>query len=282
MKHTNTSSDGSSVSTKESSTPSPFGGKASVFKDLAAAITFFTRVPIWKWVNIPQESYKRMIYFWPLTGWFTSGVVAGSFYVFSLLFPPVVAIVLALAARVIFTGGFHEDGLGDFFDGFGGGRTKADVLRIMKDSHAGSYSVLGLVFYFLLLTATLSSLPAALLPYLIVAADPFAKFVTSIMMNVLPYARPESESKSKTTYDRLSWWKLLIAFAAGCAALISFLPVHYWYAAIFPFAVMLFILFLSKKKIEGYTGDVCGATALLCELSFYLGVLIILSCERYT
>ena len=30
-----------------------------------------------------------------------------------------------------------------------------------------------------------------------------------------------------------------------------------------------------KKKIQGYTGDCCGATFLLCELSFYLGIAVI-------
>ncbi len=30
-----------------------------------------------------------------------------------------------------------------------------------------------------------------------------------------------------------------------------------------------------KKKIQGYTGDCCGATFLLCELSFYLGIVVI-------
>ena len=31
-----------------------------------------------------------------------------------------------------------------------------------------------------------------------------------------------------------------------------------------------------KRRLQGYTGDCCGATFLLCELSFYLGALILL------
>ncbi|MBP1619083.1 MAG: cobalamin-5-phosphate synthase CobS [Bacteroidetes bacterium] len=246
-----------------------------ILHDLLAALTFFTRLPVWRLTEIPAESYKRMIYFWPLTGWLTAGVTVLCWFALSQVFPPVVAIVLALAARALFTGGFHEDGLGDFFDGFGGGRTKADVLRIMKDSHAGSYSVLGLIFYYLLLVSTLSSMPTSLVPFAILVADPFAKFTTCILMNLLPYARPESESKSKTTYEKLSWWKLSFAFVAGVLPLICLLNSHYWMAALFPIVTMLFIVLLAKKKIQGYTGDVCGATALLCELSFYLGILVL-------
>ena len=38
--------------------------------------------------------------------------------------------------------------------------------------------------------------------------------------------------------------------------------------------VMLLLALLMRRKIQGYTGDCCGATFLLCELSFYLSVLI--------
>lgn len=256
---------------------SPLGARGNnPFNDLAAAITFFTRIPIWKIMDIPTESYKRMIYFWPLTGWITSGITVLSWLAFSQLFPTLVALILSLGVRILLTGGFHEDGLGDFFDGFGGGRTKVDILRIMKDSHAGSYSVLGLIFYFLLLISTLYSLPAKLIPMVILAADPLSKFITSFMMNLLPYARPESESKSKTVYEKQTWWKLSIAFAAGVAPVFYYLPINYSFAIIIPTCLMIFIYFLAQKKIQGYTGDVCGATALLCELSFYLGILAIL------
>ena len=40
------------------------------------------------------------------------------------------------------------------------------------------------------------------------------------------------------------------------------------------FYVMLLLALLMRRKIQGYTGDCCGATFLLCEMSFYLSVLI--------
>lgn len=244
--------------------------------EMLAAITFFTRIPAWKLKELPGESYKHMIYFWPLTGWLTAGMTAGSWLLFMQVFPPLVAIVLALAVRVLFTGGFHEDGLGDFFDGFGGGRSKEDVLRIMKDSHAGSYSVLGLLLYYLLLVSTLYSMDGNMVAFAILCADPFSKFITSVMMNLLPYARTESESKSKTTYANMKWWQFIIAFACGIAPMLLFINSITIFAAAVSIVVMLIILMLSKKKIQGYTGDVCGATALLSELGFYLGMLAIL------
>lgn len=61
--------------------------------------------------------------------------------------------------RVLLTGALHEDGLSDFLDGFGGGASPKQTLDIMKDSRTGSYGIIGLILYFLLQFAILSSLP---------------------------------------------------------------------------------------------------------------------------
>ena len=51
------------------------------------------------------------------------------------------SVILALISRILVTGALHEDGLADFFDGMGGGKDREGILRIMKDSHIGSYGV---------------------------------------------------------------------------------------------------------------------------------------------
>ena len=40
---------------------------------------------------------------------------------------------------------------------------------------------------------------------------------------------------------------------------------------------MLLVAWLCKRRIGGYTGDCCGATFILCELSFYLAMIIAFS-----
>jgi adenosylcobinamide-GDP ribazoletransferase len=170
----------------------------------------------------------------------------------------------------LLTGGLHEDGLGDFFDGFGGGRTKEDVLRIMKDSHVGSYALIGMIFYYLLLINTVVSIPKEMTAIAIFTADPFSKMLTALMMNLLPYARTEQESKSKTLFEKLSPGRLITILLFGLLPMALLLEVKLLGAILLPIATVGFLFFLSKKRIGGYTGDICGATALLCELSFYL------------
>ena len=42
------------------------------------------------------------------------------------------AIIAAILSRVLLTGALHEDGFADFFDGFGGGRTKEKILEFLN------------------------------------------------------------------------------------------------------------------------------------------------------
>ena len=43
------------------------------------------------------------------------------------------------------SGCFHEDGLADTIDGFGGGWARSQILAIMKDSRVGTYALVGTV-----------------------------------------------------------------------------------------------------------------------------------------
>jgi adenosylcobinamide-GDP ribazoletransferase len=248
-----------------------------ILYQLVAAITFFTRIPLWRMVDIPVESYPKIICFWTLTGWITGGITAASWLAFSTILPPLPAIILALAVRIILTGGFHEDGLSDFFDGFGDGKTKTDILRIMKDSNVGSYALIGMILYYSLLISTLSSIPKGMMVVVLFAADPFSKLLTTGMMNFLPYARTESESKSKTLYDKLGTGRSMVACLFGLLPLLLLSDRRLWFAALLPLCVLLFLFFYVRKRIGGYTGDICGATALLCELGFYLAIVCLLN-----
>jgi cobalamin synthase len=57
------------------------------------------------------------------------------------------SVFCAIVFAAFITNGFHEDGLADSFDGFGGGWTKDRVLEIMRDSRIGTYGTLALIFH---------------------------------------------------------------------------------------------------------------------------------------
>ena len=263
---------------------------------LLASLMFFTRLPWWRLRQVPKEAFVHVVDWWPLVGWLTGGVMAVVFVATSLLgFSDAVAALLAIVSRILLTGALHEDGLADFCDGFGGGTSRARTLFIMKDSHIGTFGVLGLFLYLGLFWASLSafsSLP--FLPHdgcltapltagcLILLFDVTAKCAASLITGQLPYARSEEEAKNRVVYvgRSLRGWLLhalrcalvlalpiALCVYSGVGKVVVLLPV--------PFVVEFLLMWWMRRRLDGYTGDCCGALFLLCELSLYLSLPLI-------
>ena len=242
-----------------------------------AALMFFTRLPFHKIKQVPSECFSHVTGWWSVTGWLTGGVSALTFWLLFQVTSAGIAIVMALLARVLLMGALHEDGLADFLDGFGGGTDKDSTLRIMKDSHIGTYGVIGLIIYFLLSYVILANIRPDYVPLIILSSDVFSKCISSHIVWFLPYARPEQESKNRTVYTRPTPMEETLTIISGLVALVIIIIPDFSYftnylnicfVTIVPIAVFCLLLLLFKKKIGGYTGDCCGALFLITELVF--------------
>ena len=250
------------------------------YDNVWAALIFFTRLPFWRLYQPPKSSYAAVVEWWPLAGWITGGMMAATLWLGTWVLPYPVALLLAIVVRLLTTGALHEDGLADFFDGFGGGGTDRErILAIMKDSHIGTYGVLALIAYFALLFFALLQLPSDMAPLAILAADPFAKMVTSQLILMMPYARTAETAKNRTVYRKPSVAAGICLAVQGLLPLTGFIWLMHdrveWSTLIFvPCLVMYFLYRLIWGRLRGYTGDCCGAVCLLVELSFYLSLLV--------
>ncbi|WP_108822953.1 adenosylcobinamide-GDP ribazoletransferase [Dysgonomonas sp. Marseille-P4361] len=251
-------------------------------KDIAAAFVFFTRLPLWrlKAFNVSMEHYKQVINYWPVVGWLTAIVMVSVLWLSAQVLPFSIAVLLAIISRLLITGTLHEDGLADFFDGFGGGATRERILAIMKDSHIGTYGVLSLVVYFMMLYTLLNSMDLQLACIAILTGDPLCKLIASQITLLLPYARTEETSKAKVVYNKMSVKPFIISLFFGLFPLLFLMGMMQYIAVIFPILIFFILVFLIKRKIGGYAGDCCGALFLVCELSFYLGTLSVYNIFR--
>lgn len=239
---------------------------------------------MWRITQLDRSHYERVVPLWPLAGWLTGALQASVLFLsLSLGLSLRLAVVLALLSRVLITGALHEDGLADFCDGFGGGRSRDDVLRIMKDSHIGTYGVLGLILYFLLLTEVLVALfSKGFSPLLLPAVDVLAKYLSSLIILRLPYARSQEQAKNGLLYVLPPLAERCFSLLMGIFPAFLFLflcPAMLSPWLLVPLAVAILVLVglfhFMRKRIGGYTGDCCGATFLLVELSLYLAFLTI-------
>ena len=248
---------------------------------------FFTRLPLWRIATVERRYFQHVVPLWPLAGWLTGGAMAAVVAVAdSLCLAPEVAVAVALAARCLLTGALHEDGFADFCDGFGGGTSRERTLAIMKDSHIGTYGVLGLVLYVLLVWNVLTELiDVGLSPLAIVAADTMAKGLSSTIILFLPYARSEAEAKNRLVYEatpvaeRLLTLLLAVAPVALCLVLTPATSptMGQWLAAlVLPVGGCAALFAWMHRRLQGYTGDCCGATFIITELLLYLSLCLML------
>ncbi|MCH2046295.1 MAG: adenosylcobinamide-GDP ribazoletransferase, partial [Saprospiraceae bacterium] len=114
------------------------------------SLMFYTRIPCPSNIDHDPDNINKATRYFPLIGWIVGGLSYLVFYLASLLFEPSISIILSLITGVLVTGAFHEDGLADVSDGFGGGWTKQRILDIMKDSQVGAFGAIALVLLFLL------------------------------------------------------------------------------------------------------------------------------------
>ena len=114
------------------------------------ALMFYTRIPCPKNIDHSPEYINKATRYFPLIGWIVGAISFTVFWLSCHLFDSNISVLFSLIAGVLVTGAFHEDGLADAFDGFGGGWTKEKILDIMKDSRIGAYGVIALIFLFYL------------------------------------------------------------------------------------------------------------------------------------
>ena len=246
---------------------------------LRVALMFYTRIPVGEIKDWQDDYLHKSRKYFPVVGYIVGGFSALVLYAFYCILPPAICVLLAMLASVILTGAFHEDGLADTFDAFGGGWEKEQILKIMKDSRIGTYGTVALVFSLglkFLLLLELSKISLIICLVALLNAHVLSRFMASLMMQFAEYVQDTDQSKSKPmASQKLSIGAL--SFTILLTLPIFFLWQNLFYLLIFPISlfVMLYMMRYFKKRIGGYTGDALGATQQITELFIYLTVLII-------
>lgn len=230
------------------------------------AISFYTRLPTPNDLEY-QQLTKSGVYL-PLVGWVVGGISGLSFYVSDLLWSQTTALILALITGILLTGAFHEDGFADVCDGFGGGYDKQQILRIMKDSHIGTYGTIGLITLMATKLSSLNSLPESVIPWLLVAGHSLSRFQPLLLMHKYEYVQTDL-SKGGGAVDKPGNLELIVS---GIIALLPLLILPLECTFVIP--IILFVNWrlgmFFFRHIDGFTGDCLGASQQVAEVVFYL------------
>jgi len=186
----------------------------------------------------------------------------------SAITTPLLGAAAAVALLCLLTGAIHLDGLADSADGLLGRGDVAHRLEVMRDPRLGSYGVTAIAVVLLLDVAALSSMSPARGLAALVIAGALSRLATLAVITLVPYVR--STGLGVAAWDaRRRGLDLMVGVLS--AAVVCALD---WKRALVALPLVavtaLLLVALARRRLGGATGDVCGATAELCQLAVLL------------
>jgi len=230
---------------------------------LRDATTLLTRVPLGA-RRAEGADLARSVPWFPVVGALVGLAVAGVDVAARLALPPTPSAALAVGAGIVLTGAFHEDGLADVADAFGGGASREERLRILKDPTLGTFGVLAIAVSFALRATSLASLGAWAAVAVLVAAHALGRTACAALLGTVPPA--DGSGLGAAHADALDRRQVLAAAVAGVlivvVALGPWAPVAIVIAAVSTWSVAR----AGRARLGGgLTGDVLGAAEQVVE-----------------
>jgi adenosylcobinamide-GDP ribazoletransferase len=255
---------------------------------LFTCIMFLTRIPCPGWCD-HHPAYLILAMAWfPAVG-AVIGLVSACVFDAArpLLATPLAAAAVAYAADLFLTSCFHLDGVGDAFDGIGGGWSQAEILRIMKDSRLGTYGTAGIVSLMLAKThvlADLGSTRSSWAPFAstgagpaIVVAHTLARATAAPLVYSFPYVVDEDDAKGDfyawfgRSRDLLTPLRVFLSSASGfCIAVVIVGVQGALVAGGVTVGAVLVAGAYGQAMLGGVQGDFLGGTICMCEVAIYL------------
>lgn len=224
------------------------------------AWSFLTRLPGGAHPG-PSDSMASAVPWFPVVG-LVLGAGLGAVYLglFEITSPTVAALA-TIGLGALATGAFHEDGLADTFDAFGGYEPE-QRLEIMRDSRIGTFGTLALVVATGLKVAGLASLDGADGLVALVVAHSAARATALLVMRAGPDARTEGLAASATDLPRTA--------VAGVVAVTALAGVGLGPVTAIAVAALLGVAVgavrVARRRFGGTTGDVLGAVEQVSEI----------------
>jgi len=243
---------------------------SNLLDNIRLAFSFLTIIPISVKSSSKDNALAGSMGYFPFVGFCIGLLSLIIISVFEQAFSPRLINLLLVLLPILLSGGLHIDGLADSFDAFFQGKSKEDILRVLRDSRIGVWGALSIVFLVLIKWELLMILPNKAIVYLFaLSASRWAHVVLSFL---LPYAREENGlgkevaglvQKKELNFSTL--FMIAMSFLLGLKGIVVLVI-----CAGFIYLLSRFY----KRKISGITGDVIGATGELTEIFVYIMIVI--------
>jgi len=236
------------------------------------ALRFLTIIPLpFRSKEGPEELGHSTVFF-PVVGLLIGLLLLGVNALFRLFLPSEVVNGLLIVSLVEISGALHLDGFVDTCDGIAGHKSVEERWRVMHDSRAGAFGIVGVALVLLLKYITLSSIPGNLVTVALLLTPVVSRWAMVYTIVAYPYARQEGLGKA---FKQSAGWHQLVAATIITLVLVI---LSAWFAGITYFflvgpvvmlAIWVIIVLAAlyfKRKFSGLTGDTYGAINEIAEL----------------
>ena len=233
-----------------------------------AAFQFLTSIPLPRRLAANQEALGRSAVYFPVVGLIIGLILAGLNWLFSLALPPAIVKALLLVALVIITGALHLDGFVDTCNGIAGHKAVEDRWRVMHDSRAGAFGIVGVALLLLVKYVALSNVPPFFMTATLIFMPVVSRWAVVHAIFIHPYAH---SSGLGTTFKQATRWPqftaaTLITIIVALALLPLFSLIGLLIIPGVWIITALFSVYL-KRKFSGLTGDTYGAINEVAEVA---------------
>jgi adenosylcobinamide-GDP ribazoletransferase len=240
---------------------------SKIIRSFIISFSIYSKIPVpqleWK-----DQDMKYVLCFFPWVGavigfvtilW---GMLCNSLFIGRVLYATIGA-----AIPLLVTGGFHVDGFMDSMDAFHSYQSRERKLEILKDSHIGAFSVIQLVFYYLVYVGAYSEINSFRALSVVSAGFFLSRTLCGIGAVTFKNAKKEGllflfSSKAHEKIVKISLYiQLVLCFAfmrvlslwTGMAVIVGTMLTFCYYR------------YRCFKEFGGITGDTSGYFVTLCE-----------------
>ncbi len=212
-----------------------------------------------------EKARSKMLLFLPIVGLEIGIIWAGLVWLCRMLnFPPLVTGLILCAYPYLVTGFIHLDGFMDVTDAVKSWRNLERRREILKDSHVGSFSVIGCILLMLAQFSLFASMPQNANWWILALVPMVSRCCSALAVTALP-----PMSTSQYANQEMNTSHIIFLMVMLCIAIIAGFLLCGKYGFVLLGGLLGYGLALhrSYKSLEGMNGDISGYSLTYSELA---------------
>jgi len=241
-----------------------YGIAFSMTQSMFCALPFPCRA--WK-----EEARSKMLLFLPVVGleigalWLLADWFLGYMHV-----PTLIGGLILCALPYLLTGFIHLDGFMDVTDAIGSWKSPEERRKILKDSHVGSFAVIGCIFLVLAGFALFASVPDTADHRILLFVPIISRCCSALAVTLLKPMGSSQYAGSRGSTPK--WHAVLLTIVLVGGIVTGFLWLgKYGFVLLGGLAGYGLALRKSYRSLEGMNGDIAGYCLTISELCAVAG-----------